>query len=112
MRIAAVQALRKIGNASCVPALIEIAQETDADLNALARLALAELPGKDVDSQISSQLNKASGRKFVLLIQLVGERRIDAVATLVKALDNSDSAVRRASLVALGETVPSTSCLC
>ena len=41
-----------------------------------------------------------------MLIELVGQRRIRArPSSLVKALDNSDQAVRSAALTALGETV-------
>ena len=43
---------------------------------------------------------------YPLLIEVVGQRRIDAVPMLVKALDHSDAAVRGAALTALGETVP------
>ncbi|MBL8814736.1 MAG: HEAT repeat domain-containing protein [Planctomyces sp.] len=106
VRLAAVQALRKIGNETCVPTLIELAQDSDGELAVAARTALAELPGKEVDGQIASLLSKASGPRFVLLIQLVGERRIDAVSTLIKALENPDASVRKAAVVALGETVP------
>ncbi len=36
---------------------------------------------------------------------MVGQRRIDAVPDLLKALDHSDQTVRNAALIALGETV-------
>jgi hypothetical protein len=39
------------------------------------------------------------------LIELVGQRRIEATPALVKALDHSDKAVRSAALTALGNTV-------
>jgi hypothetical protein len=40
-----------------------------------------------------------------VLIELVGQRRIEATDALLKAVDHSDPAVRRAALAALGETV-------
>ena len=40
-----------------------------------------------------------------MLIELVGQRRIDATSALVKALENSDAGVRSAALTALGATV-------
>ncbi len=42
---------------------------------------------------------------YPLLIELVGQRRVDAVPLLLKALDHSDKSVRSAALIALGETV-------
>ena len=41
-----------------------------------------------------------------MLIELIGQRRIDAIPALIKALDHSDRAVRSAALTALGNTVP------
>jgi hypothetical protein len=46
---------------------------------------------------------------YLLLIELVGTRRIEATADLVKALDHSDQAVRSAALTSLGSTVPAQS---
>ncbi|MBI2479545.1 MAG: hypothetical protein HYV60_13200, partial [Planctomycetia bacterium] len=39
------------------------------------------------------------------MIELVGQRRIDAVPELLKAMDHSDKTVRNAALIALGETI-------
>jgi HEAT repeat protein len=105
VRIAAIEALGRVGDASCLSVLMQIAVDTDADLAQATRATLANLQGERVDSQIVALLVTAKGKSYPLLIELVGERRIDAVPALLKALDNSDSAVRRAALTALGETV-------
>ena len=69
------------------------------------KTTLAELPGENVDAEIVALLPKAEGKTYPLLIELVGQRRIDAVPALLKALDHSDKTVRSAALTALGETV-------
>ncbi len=105
VRLAAIGALGRIGNASCLATLLEIASDDDAELAKTARTALAELPGDDVDSQIVNLLPNAKGKSYPQLIELVGQRRIGATDMLIKALDHSDQTVRSAALTALGETV-------
>lgn len=105
VRISAISALGRVGDASCLSALLDIALDADAELAQTARAALANLPGEKVDAQIAALLAKAEGKNFPLLIELVGQRRIDATPALLQALDNPDKAVRSAALTALGETV-------
>lgn len=106
VRIAAVNALGRVGNASCLSPLLQTALESDEELAKSAKTALAELPGQDVDKGIVSLLPDAQGKSYPLLIELVGERRIQAVPELVKALDSGDDSVREAALASLGTTVP------
>lgn len=105
VRIAAISALSRVGDASSVPALLQTALEADADLAAAAKSTLAELRGEKVDSQIAAALPNATGKQLSLLLELVGSRRIEATASLMKALESNDKATRTAALAALGETV-------
>jgi HEAT repeat protein len=105
VRLAAIGALGRVGDASCLSPLLEIAIDADADLVLSARTALGELPGEKVDAEIVARLSKAKGKIYPLLIELVGQRRIEAMSELLKALDNSDKVVRSAALTALGATV-------
>jgi len=105
MRIAAIGVLQRMGDAACVPALLEIAVEDDADLAQAAKAALAEAPGKGVDAEITARLAKAEGKTLPILIEAVGRRRIDATAALLKAVDDPNAEIRTAVLTALGETV-------
>jgi len=84
---------------------MQIASEADAELAQTAQVTLADLQGEKVNLQIVALLATAKGKSYPLLIELVGQRRIDAVPALLKALNHSDSAVRSAALTALGETV-------
>ena len=69
----------RVGDASCLSPLLEIAIESDAELVQTAKAALADLPGEKVDKDIVARLAKAEGKMYLLLIELVGQRRIDAV---------------------------------
>jgi HEAT repeat protein len=106
VRMAAIAALGRVGDDSCFSPLLGYALEADADLAQAAKATLVDLPGNKVDSQIVALLPKSEGTAYPLLIELVGQRRIDAMPALTKALDHSDPAVRSAALIALGETVP------
>jgi HEAT repeat protein len=106
VRLAAISALGRVGDASCVAPLLDIAVESDADVAKKAKESLADLPGDAVDKEIATRLGAAQGKTYPVLIELVGQRRIDAIPALTKALDNSDRTVRAAALTALGNTVP------
>lgn len=105
VRLASINALGRVGNASCLSTLLAVAIEPDSDLSNTAKATLAILPGAEVDQQIKENLGEAQGKTYPLLIQLVGQRRIQATASLLKALKNSDTTVRGAALYSLGETV-------
>jgi HEAT repeat protein len=105
VRLSAVNALARVGNASCLPSLLKIAIDADSELAQAARTTLAELSGEQVDSQIVALLDGAQGKTYPLLLELIGKRRIEAVAALLKAVENDDKLVRTAALQAMGETV-------
>ena len=105
VRLSAIGALARVGDASCLSVLLTAAVDADTDLSLAAKATLADLPGEKVDSQIVALLAKAQGKSYPLLIELVGKRRIEATAMLLKALDHSDAMVRSVALKALGETV-------
>ena len=105
VRIAAIGVLQNSGSASCVPTLLAIALEDDAEIAGAAKTALAEFPNKEVDASIAAQLPKAKGKMLVVLMEIVGQRGIAATPALTKALDDSDATVRQTALAALGETI-------
>lgn len=106
VRLAALEALGRVGDASALATLLEAAADDDRDLSNTARQALASLSGDGVNKEIAARLPQARGKSYALLIELVGQRRIpDAVPQLLKALDHSEAGVRAAALAALGETI-------
>ncbi len=106
VRISAIDALRRVGDVTCLSGLLSTAVGDDADLAQAAKASLAGLSSEGIDAKIVSLLPEAKGKSYPLLIELVGKRRIDAVPDLLKALNHPDQPVRHAALVALGETVP------
>ncbi len=105
VRLSGIDALGRVGDSSCLAKLLESALDEDADLSTASKSALANLAGNKVDTQILALLGKAKGTRKLVLIELAGQRRIDATDVLLESLEDSDSAVRNAALTALGETV-------
>ncbi len=106
VRLAAIEALGRVGNVSCLASLLEVALENDDDLVKSSKTALADLPDAAVDGDIVKRLEKPQKKAHALLIELVGSRRIAAMPALLAALGQTDAAVRSAALVSLGQTVP------
>ena len=67
-----------------------------------AAAALAALPGKSIDADLVARLSDFTGKTRRVLIELIGQRRIEAAATpLFKAADDTDPQIRAAALAAL-----------
>ncbi len=105
VRLAAIRSLGRVGNESQLLPLLSVATEDDADLTQAARVALTQLPGERVDSDIVALVPDSEGAAYRVLIELIGERRISATDLLLKALDDDDAATRQAALASLGKTV-------
>ncbi len=105
VRLSALDALGRIGNASCLTVLLTSAGDDDGDLSNAAMQTLAILPGKDVDDQIVARLSDSKATEYRRLLELVGKRRIAAMDQVVIALNNNNADIRKAALYALGETV-------
>lgn len=105
VRLAGLSAISRIGDASCLTTLLEAAGDADAEIAQAAQAAISELSGEGINEEILKRLPNAKGKLYLQLIETIGQRRIDAVPSLVSALDNSDKAVRAAALTALGNTV-------
>ncbi len=95
-RKAAAAALQRVGNASCVPVLMEMAAGADEELSKAAVEALAGMSGKDVDAALAERLPQASGAARRGLIELAGRRRVAAASgALIKAADDADGGIRQ-----------------
>ncbi len=104
-RTAALNVVRRLGDASCVADLLEIAAEDDAEVAQAAKATLENLPGQEVNDALVARMDQAQGKVRRVLLELVGLRRIPAVPALLKAADDPDDQIRVAALAALGETV-------
>jgi HEAT repeat protein len=105
LRIAAINAVGRLGDANCIPMLLEIAAEPDQGIADAAASALATVPGDKVNAELVSNLSNADGKALAALIKAIGIKRIEATPALIKSLNNSDPTIRRAALVALGDTI-------
>jgi HEAT repeat protein len=105
VRIAAVGVVGRLGDASSLPPLLEIALDANGEVAHAARKALAGLPGETTDTDIVARLARSDGKTLAVLIELVGQRKIESTPTLVKALDHADASIRGAAMTALGATV-------
>ncbi len=106
VRIAAMSAISRVGDASCVEPLLKFALEKDADLLLPAKEALKEIQDDSARSEILKRLPNATGDLQQLLIEVIGLRRIEATEELVKAMDSTSVPIRKAALESLGRTVP------
>jgi HEAT repeat protein len=105
VRIAAMSAISRVGDASCVEPLLKFALEKEADLLLPAKEALKEIQDDSANSEILKRLPNATGDLQQLLIEVIGLRRIEATDALVKALDSTSTPIRKAALESLGSTV-------
>lgn len=105
-RLASIRALKKAGDSSCGPVLLDAALDEDAIISEAAAESLADLPGKEIDDLLVARLQAVSGQSRLVLIELVGRRHIERVTpVLMKLADEAEPQVRVAALRALGATV-------
>lgn len=105
LRLAAIEALGRAGDAAVVAPLLMAAADEDPGIADTARSAVATLSGEAVDREIVARLAGADAKILPVLVELVGRRRIAAVAALLPLASHPDEKVRTATIVALGPTV-------
>jgi HEAT repeat protein len=105
VRIAAIEALGRVGDGTCVEPLLKLAADPNAELSQTVKSALVNIQDESVSTEILSRLPKSTGTMQKLLIELVGLRRIDATSELTKALSSTDAGIRTAAIESLGSTV-------
>jgi HEAT repeat protein len=105
VRMAAVVALRQLGDASAVPVLLGVAATDEGGAAEAALVTLSKLAGDGVDRAIVAALDAGDAGKRAVLIDIVGRRRIrSATPALRRSVEGSDPRVRRAAIAALGKT--------
>lgn len=103
VRIAALTALRLLGNASTVPLLAERAARSSGAERDAARDTLARLKGKDVDAAILTGLNSADPGQRPQLVWAAAKRSIaEALPAMHASVRDGDESVRVAVLLAIG----------
>jgi HEAT repeat protein len=103
VRITALTALARTGNASHVTLLAERAASTTGDEQAAARLSLARI--RAVDDAIIHAIPTTDSKVKVELIRALGERGApNAASALLAAASDTNAAVRREAIRALRDT--------
>ena len=105
VRLSAINALKRIGDVSCLTVLLGAASESDSEISTAALKTLAQIPDPAIDQKIRSMIQDPSRLSRANLIRLVGLRRIDVVNLVSPALDDKDANIRKSALFALGETI-------
>ncbi|HXK60403.1 MAG TPA: HEAT repeat domain-containing protein [Acidobacteriota bacterium] len=104
VRAAALEALARLGDASCVTLLSTAAADSSGVIQQAARNTLYRIPGQDVDQSILNAIPTASGPVKVELLRAVAERGIrEASPVLVEAIRDTAPEVRREALRAWRE---------
>ncbi|MEM9657529.1 MAG: HEAT repeat domain-containing protein, partial [Planctomycetota bacterium] len=106
MRILALRALKRIGDASCVDPLVDAASEESKEVAAAALETLESLQDAAVDGRLAASLDGAEGKRRLVLIELADRRRMSVAApALWRAASDADPAVRAAAFAALGSII-------
>jgi HEAT repeat protein len=103
LRILALRTLKRVGDASSVPVLLDAAVNGEPGISGAAMESLESLQDEAVDDRIAEQLTQASGKTRLVLIELATRRRTAAAAeALWQAAGDPDPTVRAAALAGLG----------
>lgn len=104
VRLAAIRAVGRCGDAAAADRLLELAETGDAPLAAAARQAVAGMTADGVDEKIAARLDATTA--LPLVVGLIGDRRIlTASAKVLPLADHAEPAVRSAALGSLGSIV-------
>ncbi len=104
VRAAAIRSLSALGDAATLAVLYQATSDPDATVAAAARDTLITMKHPDVDAAVMGMFQKAEGDSRLLLLDLLGQRRIVAAIPLMeKAADDSNASVRSAAIRALGQ---------
>lgn len=102
VRVAALQALTKIGDESDIPLLLKVATEASGIDREAARGSLDLLRGEAVNEKIIAQIQSAEPKVKAELVRSLGQRNVvKATETLLKTAVDSDPIVRRESFKSL-----------
>ena len=106
LRLAAIRAIGRCGDAASADGLLGIAAGADSAVVPAIRESIATMTADGVDERLVARLTDADPAVLPLVIRLVGDRRIGAAtAKVLPLVDHGDPATRSAALAALGSIV-------
>jgi sugar phosphate isomerase/epimerase/HEAT repeat protein len=102
VRLAAIRATGKLGNASALPVLADLAANGAGDEQDAARKGLDAMPGADVNAAMLALAEKGDAKVRAELLRSMSVRRVpNALPAVLKAAEDADAGVRTAALGAL-----------
>ena len=106
VRLAAIRAIGRCGDASAAAGLLEIAAGAGPAVLTAVRQAIATMPVDGVNEVIVTRLAGSDAGSLPLVIGLVGDRRITTAAgAVLPFVEHADPAVRTAAMTALGSVI-------
>jgi len=103
-QLIAISVLDLLSDPKSAPVLLSVAGSDDAKVALAARLAVAKMPGAEVDAAIVAMLKQPAENPRRAAIELIAQRRVmSAIPELLKVTEDSNTAVSGASFKALGE---------
>jgi len=104
VRVAAISAIGALGTSEDTSLLIDTMTTGSTSDAAAARESLVRLSGDDVTAKIVDEFASANTEIQVALIEILAERRaVDTIPDILSLATESDAAVRRAAMAALGQ---------
>lgn len=106
VRLAAIRAIGRCGDASAAAGLLEIAAGAGPAVLSAVRQAVATMPADGVNEVIVARLAGSDAGSLPLVIGLIGDRRITTAAgAVLPFVEHADPAVRTAAMAALGSVI-------
>lgn len=103
IKTAAIGVVQRIGDASCLDALVAAATDDNDVVASAGRTALQNVGDEDLNAVIVERAEQAEGDVLKTWIGVIGARRIDAIDLLVNAAKQDDAEIQAAALTALGD---------
>lgn len=103
IKTAAIGVVQRIGDPSCLDALIAAATDDNDVVAAAGRAALQSVGDENMNTAIVERAQKASGDDLTTWIEVIGARRIDAIDLLVSAAEEDNAKIQAAAMTALGD---------
>ena len=109
VRVAAIRATGRLGEASAAPMLLEVMGDNDSDVAQAAEETLAGLPGRRVDSTVRAMLTSTDTKRQRTGIALAERRRLTSAAPeLLKLARGPEPTIRPPAVEALGKLLPAS----
>jgi HEAT repeat protein len=104
VRIAAIETVTELADASAVPVVVQLLDDSDREIAQTAQTSLATFPGPEADAAVAEMFTSGNTDKQRTSLDLMGRRRMaSGVPALLKAARNADTKVRPEVIRLIGD---------